>query len=155
MLDARVTEFETTVLSAPELAQNELISDGMENSKMKFPWVKKVVVFSFEKTFWRYSTTTEAHTLGSSSLSKWWCKTLMQWTNPRCGLKNTWSVFVWENLSRDLFDLITMHRTSKCIKMVFTTETKVQCLFCEIMDCEIEVEKFLKKSASVKGGCKL
>ena len=37
MLDARVTEFETTVLSAPELAQNELISDGMENSKMKFP----------------------------------------------------------------------------------------------------------------------
>ena len=30
-------EFEATVLSAPELAQNELISDGMENSKMKFP----------------------------------------------------------------------------------------------------------------------
>ena len=36
------------------------------------------------------------------------------------------------------------------IVMVFTRETKVQRLFCEIMDCEIEEEKFLKRSVSGK-----
>ena len=32
----------------------------------------------------------------------------------------------------------------------FTRETKVRRLSCEIMDCEIEEEKFLKRSASGK-----
>ena len=34
--------------------------------------------------------------------------------------------------------------------MVFTRETKVQHLFCEIMVCEVEEEEFLKRSASGK-----
>ena len=38
---------------------------------------------------------------------------------------------------------VTMHSTSRRIAMVFTRETKVRRLFCEIMDCEIE-ENFLK-----------
>ena len=45
---------------------------------------------------------------------------------------------------------VTMHSTRKHIAMVFTRETNVRCLFCEIMDCEIEEEKFLKRSASGK-----
>lgn len=76
-------------------------------------------------------------------------------------MKNPWRVIVLENLSRDLFGMVqqiatrssygvTTHRTRECIAMVFTKETKVQCLFCEIMDCEVEGEKFLKRSASGK-----
>ena len=42
------------------------------------------------------------------------------------------------------------HAQYKRIVMVFTRETKVRRLFCEIMDCEIEEEKFLKRSASGK-----
>ena len=80
---------------------------------------------------------------------------------PRCGVKNPWRVIVSENLSRDLFGMVqqiatrssygvTTHSTSKRIVMVFTRETKVRRLFCEIMDCEIKEEKFLERLASGK-----
>ena len=79
----------------------------------------------------------------------------------RCGVKNPWRVTVSENLSRDLFAIVqqiatrssygvTTHSKRKCIIMVFIRETKVRRLFCEIMDSEIEKEKFLKRSASGK-----
>ena len=81
-------------------------------------------------------------------------------------MKNPWTVIVSENLIRDLFDMVqqiatrssygvTTHSTSKRIAMVFTRETKVRRLFCEIMDCEIEEEKFVKRLASGKRKCKL
>ena len=85
----------------------------------------------------------------------------MQRMTPRCGVKNPWRVIVSENLSRDLFGMVqqiatrssygvTTHSTSKRSVMVFTRETKVRRLFCEIMDCEIKEEKFLKRLASGK-----
>ena len=45
---------------------------------------------------------------------------------------------------------VTTHSTRKRIIMVFTRERKVRRLFCEIMDSEIEEEKFLKRSTSGK-----
>ena len=41
--------------------------NGKFPNEWGFPWVKNVVVFSFEKAFWRYSTTTQARALGSIS----------------------------------------------------------------------------------------
>ena len=45
---------------------------------------------------------------------------------------------------------VTTHSTRKRITMVFTSETKVRRVFCEAMDCVIQAEKFLRRSASGK-----
>ena len=65
MADASVNKFETTVLSALQLAQDELISAGMESSQTNEAFRElKMWLSSVSK---RHSTTTQARALGSIS----------------------------------------------------------------------------------------
>lgn len=165
MANASVNKFETTVLSALQLAQGELISAGMESSQTNEAFRElKMCLSSVSKRHFGGVLQKHKHMLLAAfplltSISKRWYKTLMRRMIPRCGVKNPWRVIVSENLSRDLFGLVqqiatrsscrvTTHSTTKRITMVFTRETKVRHLFCEIMDCKIKEEKFLKRSAS-------
>ena len=167
MAEASFNKFETTVLSALQLAQDELISAGMESSQTNEAFRElKMWLSSVSKRHFGGIRQQHKHVLLAAfpmltSISKRWYKTFMRRMIPRCGVKNPWRVIVSENLSRDLFGMVqqiatrssygvTTHSTNKRIVMVFTRETKVRRLFCEIMDCEIKEEKFLKRLASGK-----
>ena len=69
MADASVNKFETTVLPALQLAQDELISAGMESSQANeaFRELRMCLSSVSKKAFWKCSTKTQARALGSIS----------------------------------------------------------------------------------------
>ena len=165
MADESVNKFETTVLSALQRAHDELISDGMNSVQTNeaFRELKKLLSSVSKKHFGGIRQQHRHVLLAAfpmlTSILKRWYKKFMRKMTPRCGVKNPWRVIVSENVSRDLFDVIkqiatrnsygvTTHSTRKRITMVFTSETKVRHVFCEAVDCEIQAEKFLRRSAS-------
>ena len=112
MVDASVNKFETTVLSALQLAQDELISDGRESSQRNEAFRElKMLLSSVSKTHsggirWQHKHVLLAAFPMLTSISKRWYKTFMRRIIPRCGVKNPWRVIVSENLSRDLLHMI-------------------------------------------------
>ena len=112
MADASVNKFETTVLSALQLAQDEMISAGMESSQTNEAFRElKMWLSSVSKRHFGGIRQQHKHVLLAAfpmltSISKRLYKTFMRRMTPRCRVKNPWRVIVSENLSRDLFGMV-------------------------------------------------
>ena len=144
-------KFETTVHSALQLAQDELISDGIESSQTNEAFRELKMLTSVSKRRFGGIRQQHKHVLLAAfpmltSISNRWYKTFMLRTIPRCGVKKSMESYCFEksqqgsiwhrstNCYQSSYGVST-HSTSKRITMVFTRETKVRGLFCEIMDC--------------------
>ena len=99
MADASVNKFETTVLSALQLAQDELISAGMESSQTNEAFRElKICLSSVSKRHFGGIRQQHKHVLLAAfpmltSMSKRWYKTFMRRMTPRCGVKNPWRCY--------------------------------------------------------------
>ena len=151
-------KFETTVHSALQLAQDELISDGIESSQTNEAFRELKMLTSVSKRRFGGIRQQHKHVLLAAfpmltSISNRWYKTFMLRTIPRCGVKNPWRVIVSKNLSRDLFGIVQQIATRALTGLARTVQVSALQWFspgkprCEVCFVRLWIVKSMKENS--------